>query len=74
LLKSIGLFFGVFILAEIWKINPQYPLGMLLFGLKSILFFGGSIFVIYRFRLSGDIRSMVEKGLNKISKRMIGNR
>jgi O-antigen/teichoic acid export membrane protein len=68
LLKSIALFIGVFLLAEIWKINPSHPWGMLLFAIKSLVFFGGSILVIYRFRLSDDIRSMVDKALVKLGK------
>ncbi len=69
LLKSIALFIGVFLLAEIWKINPEHPWGMLLFAIKSLGFFGGSVFVIYRFRLSDDIRSMVDKALAKLGKK-----
>ncbi len=69
LIKTIALFVAVFLLAEIWKISPQHPMAMLLFGLKSFVFFGGSILVIYHFRLSDDIRSMVDKGLNKLSKK-----
>jgi hypothetical protein len=69
LIKTIALFVAVFLLAEIWKISPQHPMAMLLFGLKSFVFFGGCILVIYRFRLSDDIRSMVDKGLNKLSKK-----
>ncbi len=67
--KSVLLFCAVFGLAELWKINPLSNLSVLYFALKSILFFGGSIFVIYNFRLSDDIRSMVDKAIQKIKKR-----
>lgn len=66
--KSILLFTLVFLLSNFWKINPNHPMSLVLFGLKSIVFFGGSILVIYHFRLSDDIRSMVEKGIRKLGK------
>lgn len=63
LLVVVCLFLGMFGLNYFWKIsvNKDWLSMFFMYSLKTILIFVTTIGIIYRYRLSDDIRSMIEK-------------
>ncbi len=69
LLMVVVLFLAMFTLNFFWKISASADLmGLLLYTFKTVIIFTAIIVIIYRFRLSDDIRSMIEKLVSRFTK------
>jgi O-antigen/teichoic acid export membrane protein len=65
---SVLLFVGVFYINYLWEVGESNLLWMS--ALKTIVLLGGSMFLILRYRISEDVRSMAKKMLAPIGIRL----